>query len=309
MKSLLTLVLCLCLTAFGAPTAAGLAPAQGTSSTVQGPALGPPALGQTVAVQDTGPMGPPAPFGLSEASMPLGMGSSDALTSAAGGGSTAIEIALILTLLSVLPALLITVTCFTRIVIVLSFVRRAMSINELPPNPVLIGLALFLTAFVMGPILGNIYNAAWVPYQDGALTASEAGDAAWDELSGFLLANTRQSEIELFEDIAAGSVFAADSATPGSTAAEAVAAGAEAPPMRVVVPAFILSELKTAFQMGFLLFLPFLVIDIVVSSVLLSMGMFMLPPAMISTPFKVLLFVMVDGWHLVVSSLVTSFVA
>jgi len=317
MKSLLALLLCLCLTAVGAPTAAGLVPAQasiGSGAGLQmGPQMGPPALGQTIAAQENvqaGPMGPPAPFGLSEASMPLGMGSSDGLDSAAGGGSTAIEIALILTLLSVLPALLITVTCFTRIVIVLSFVRRAMSINELPPNPVLIGLALFLTAFVMGPILGNIYNAAWVPYQDGALTAGEAGDAAWDELSGFLLANTRQSEIELFEDIASGSVFAADeAATAGTTAGEAIAAGAEAPPMRVVIPAFILSELKTAFQMGFLLFLPFLVIDIVVSSVLLSMGMFMLPPAMISTPFKVLLFVMVDGWHLVVSSLVTSFVA
>jgi flagellar biosynthetic protein FliP len=229
------------------------------------------------------------------------------------GMSTAVEIALILTLLSVLPALLITVTCFTRIVIVLSFVRRAMAINELPPNPVLIGLALFLTSFVMGPILSNIYQEAWVPFQADELTASEAGDAAWDELSGFLLANTRQSEIELFERIASGTALAAElpdeEVTPGTTAAEAQAAGAEAPPMRVVIPAFILSELKTAFQMGFLLFLPFLVIDLVISSVLLSMGMFMLPPAMISTPFKILLFVLVDGWHLVVSSLVTSFVA
>ena len=167
----------------------------------------------------------------------------------------------------------------------------------------------------MGPILTNIYNAAWVPYQAEELTASEASDVAWDELSGFLLANTRQSEIELFEQIASGSVFAAETAesaaktASGATAAYALQDGAEAPPMRVVVPAFILSELKTAFQMGFLLFLPFLVIDIVVSSVLLSMGMFMLPPAIISTPFKILLFVMVDGWHLVISSLVTSFVA
>lgn len=221
------------------------------------------------------------------------------------GMSTAVEIALILTVLSVLPALLITVTCFTRIVIVLSFVRRAMSINELPPNPVLIGLALFLTAFVMGPVVGKIYQEAWVPYQEEELTMSEASDTAWDTLSVFLLANTRQSELELFEEIAGGPAWAAEGAVLGEGTAAAEAGGT--PPMRVVVPAFILSELKTAFQMGFLLFLPFLVIDLVISSVLLSMGMFMLPPVMISTPFKILLFVLVDGWHLVVSSLVTSF--
>jgi flagellar biosynthetic protein FliP len=230
--------------------------------------------------------------------------------------STAIEIALILTVLSILPALLITVTCFTRIIIVLSFVRRAMSINELPPNPVLIGLALFLTAFVMGPVASNIYEAAWVPYQEHELTAGEAADLAWDELSVFLLANTRQSEIELFTDMA-GPMDTADPAavllseanvgTGVGSAAEAAAITGNRPPMRVVIPAFILSELKTAFQMGFLLFLPFLVIDLVISSVLLSMGMFMLPPVMISTPFKILLFVLVDGWHLIVSSLVTSF--
>ena len=262
---------------------------------------------------------PNIPSGTSEAISPTSTTqqgpSADGIVGAFGsdeepGMSTAVEIALILTLLSVLPALLITVTCFTRIVIVLSFVRRAMAINELPPNPVLIGLALFLTSFVMGPILSNIYQNAWVPFQSDELTASEAGDAAWDELSGFLMANTRQSEIALFESIAAGTALAAElpEEEPG-TAAEAQADGESTPPMRVVIPAFILSELKTAFQMGFLLFLPFLVIDLVISSVLLSMGMFMLPPAMISTPFKILLFVLVDGWHLVVSSLVTSFVA
>jgi flagellar biosynthetic protein FliP len=238
--------------------------------------------------------------------------------------STAVEIALILTVLSVLPALLITVTCFTRIVIVLSFVRRAMSINELPPNPVLIGLALFLTAFIMGPVASNIYEAAWVPYQEEALTAGEASDVAWEELSVFLLANTRQSEIELFTSMSnsqpgdstnslanpnEANVSEANVGTGVGSAAIAAAANGETPPMSVVIPAFILSELKTAFQMGFLLFLPFLVIDLVISSVLLSMGMFMLPPVMISTPFKILLFVLVDGWHLIVSSLVTSFAA
>lgn len=235
-----------------------------------------------------------------------------------GTMSTAVEIALILTVLSVLPALLITVTCFTRIVIVLSFVRRAMSINELPPNPVLIGLALFLTAFIMGPVATNIYEAAWVPYQEQELTAGEASDVAWEELSVFLLANTRQSEIELFTEMsgfaptatadpADANISEGNFGTGVGSAAAAAAASGQTPPMRVVIPAFILSELKTAFQMGFLLFLPFLVIDLVISSVLLSMGMFMLPPVMISTPFKILLFVLVDGWHLIVSSLVTSF--
>ncbi len=215
--------------------------------------------------------------------------------------STAVEIAILLTVLSLLPAALITVTSFTRIVIVLSFVRRALSVNDLPPNPVVIGLALFLTAFIMGPIASRIYAEAWVPYEAGEMGAAEAGSAAWDELSGFLVANTRTSELELFAEIAdADIVLAADSqdqlTPPGDL------------PVRVVVPAFVLSELKTAFQMGFLLFLPFLVIDLVVSSVLLSMGMFMLPPVMISTPIKILIFVLVDGWHLVCESVVTSFV-
>ena len=215
--------------------------------------------------------------------------------------STAIEIAILLTVLSLLPAALITVTSFTRIVIVLSFVRRALSVNDLPPNPVVIGLALFLTAFIMGPIASRIYAEAWVPYEAGEMGAAEAGSAAWDELSGFLVANTRTSELELFAEIAdADIVLAAESqdqlTPPGDL------------PVRVVVPAFVLSELKTAFQMGFLLFLPFLVIDLVVSSVLLSMGMFMLPPVMISTPIKILIFVLVDGWHLVCESMVTSFV-
>ncbi len=260
-------------------------------------------------------MGSSTTYGPTEAGFNPGMTQGPSMGGAAGtdeepGMSTAVEIALILTVLSVLPALLITVTCFTRIVIVLSFVRRAMSINELPPNPVLIGLALFLTSFVMGPIISKIYNDAWVPYQEAELTMSEASDTAWDTLSGFLLANTRQTEIDLFQDIAGGTAWAAEGEVAVAGAAiTAGVASTERPPLRVIVPAFILSELKTAFQMGFLLFLPFLVIDLVVSSVLLSMGMFMLPPVMISTPFKILLFVLVDGWHLVISSLVTSFVA
>jgi flagellar biosynthetic protein FliP len=212
--------------------------------------------------------------------------------------STAVEIALLLTVLSVLPALVITVTSFTRIVIVLSFVRRSLSVNELPPNPVLIALSLFLTTFVMGPVFTRAYETAYVPYREGALGTEQAAGRAWGELRGFLVANTRTSEIDLFLELGKLQKPVDD----GGALVE------EELPFRVVVPAFVLSELKTSFQMGFLLFLPFLVIDLVVASVLISMGMFMLPPVMISTPFKVLLFVLVDGWHLVCQSLVTSFV-
>ena len=208
--------------------------------------------------------------------------------------STALEIALLLTLLSLLPAALISVTSFTRIVIVLSFVRRSLSTNELPPNPVIIGLALFLTSFVMAPVVERMHAEAYTPYAAGELDAGGALEVAWGELSTFLLANTRESELELFRELSERS----GRAVP-----------ADERPFTVLVPAFVLSELKTAFQMGFLLFLPFLVIDLVVSSVLLSMGMFMLPPVTISTPFKILLFVLVDGWHLVCESVVASFVA
>ncbi len=208
--------------------------------------------------------------------------------------ATAVEIAVLLTILTLLPAVLVTITSFTRIVIVLSFVRRALSVNELPPNPVILGLALFLTTFVMAPVGTRIYEQAYQPYQNGQLTLEQAGGKAWDQLSVFLVANTRTSELELFADMAK---------------LEMPEKGNELElPARVIVPAFVLSELKTAFQMGFLLFLPFLVIDLIVSSILLSMGMFMLPPVMISTPFKILVFVLVDGWHLVCESLVTSFV-
>ena len=217
------------------------------------------------------------------------------------GLSTALEIALLLTVLSVLPALVITVTSFTRIVIVLSFVRRSLSVNELPPNPVIVALSLFLSLFVMQPVLARAYDKAYVPYRDGKLPAQEAAGTAWGELRGFLVANTRTSELELFCDMAHVDKPVDGPRDDGGQLVR------DDLPFRVVVPAFVLSELKTSFQMGFLLFLPFLVIDLVVASVLISMGMFMLPPVMISTPFKILLFVLVDGWHLVCQSLVTSF--
>ena len=247
--------------------------------------------------------------------------------------STALEIALLLTALSLLPAILITVTSFTRIVIVLSFVRRALSVNELPPNPVLIGLALFLTLFVMAPVGERLHAEVWQPYKANELTLEEAGDAAWQELGTFLVANTRPGELAMFSDLDAGRIgpqelevegldqgwgpmggnrpveasFTKESPLDPADRAEADELPEALPPMTVVVPAFVLSELKTAFQMGFLLFLPFLVIDLIVSSVLLSMGMFMLPPVMISTPIKILVFVLVDGWRLISESVVTSF--
>ena len=219
------------------------------------------------------------------------------------GMNAALEIAVLLTVLSLLPAILITVTSFTRILIVLSFVRRSLAVNELPPNPVLIGLALFLSSFVMAPVFTRVYESAYRPYRAGELAMADAGDAAWGELRGFLVANTRQAEVDLFLELAAEEVSAS-----GVTDDSTVVPATPELPLRVIVPAFILSELKTAFQMGFLLFLPFLVIDLVVASILISMGMFMLPPVMISTPLKILLFVLVDGWHLVCESLVTSFV-
>lgn len=253
-------------------------------------------------------VGAPVP----DATLDVGAVDLDGENGEAGSGrlATAVEIAILLTLLSILPAILITVTSFTRIVIVLSFVRRALSVNELPPNPILIGLALFLTTFVMAPVGIRVYETAWGPYREGTIDAAIAGELAWSELSGFLVANTRESELELFAELAgiepAPAVQPDDSLDPERDDSSAFS-GTDLP-LQVVVPAFVLSELKTAFQMGFLLFLPFLVIDLVIASVLLSMGMFMLPPVMISTPFKILIFVLVDGWHLVCESLVTSFI-
>jgi flagellar biosynthetic protein FliP len=257
------------------------------------PLAGQEAIDASAPVSDVAELGPSL---LDEALAEPGAGETPAPTEQRF--STAIEIALLLTLLSLLPAALISVTCFTRIVIVLSFVRRSLSVNELPPNPIIIGLALFLTSFVMAPVATRMYREAYVPYKAQEIGGDVALQTAWGDLRTFLLANTRQSELELFADLA--------KFEPPDGGADVKA---EELPFQVVVPAFVLSELKTAFQMGFLLFLPFLVIDLVIASVLISMGMFMLPPVMISTPFKILLFILVDGWHLVCESLVTSFVS
>ncbi|WP_242833201.1 flagellar type III secretion system pore protein FliP [Desulfosporosinus acidiphilus] len=205
--------------------------------------------------------------------------------------STSLQLLMTLTVLSVAPAILLLMTSFTRIVIVLSFVRNALGTQQLPPNQVLVGLALFLSFFVMAPTWNQINTNAIQPYMKNQITQTEALTKAEEPLRDFMFKQTREKDLELFVGLAK----------------------MERPktyrdiPTYVLIPAFVISELKTAFQMGFAIFIPFMVIDMIVSSTLMSIGMMMLPPMMISLPFKILLFVLVDGWHLVVQSLVTSF--
>ncbi len=211
-----------------------------------------------------------------------------------GGGqelSVALKIFILLTLLTFLPALLLCLTSFTRILVVLSLLRQALGLMHMPPNQVLIGLSLILTFFTMSPVADRIYQEAIAPCMAEELTFQEALDKAVPPLRDFMLKQTRKKDLALFLNLAKVQ-------RPR---------GPEEVPMRALVPAFIISELKTAFQIGFLLYVPFLVIDMVVASVLLSMGMFMLPPVMVSLPFKLMLFVLVDGWNLIVGSLMRSF--
>jgi flagellar biosynthesis protein FliP len=208
-----------------------------------------------------------------------------------GRVSAPLQIVLLLTLLSFLPALLVTMTSFTRIAIVFHFLRQAIGTQETPSNQILMGLTLFLTIFIMAPVGERINAAAVQPALAGQIDVTEALTRATPPLREFMLRQTREADLALF-------VGLAKVERPKSR---------EDLPMRVVIPAFVISELKTGFQMGFFLFIPFLLIDLVVSTTLLSMGMMQLPPAMISLPFKVLLFVMIDGWNLLVGSVVRSF--
>ena len=213
---------------------------------------------------------------------------------APGGGQTfslTIQTLLFLTSLTFLPAILLMMTSFTRIIIVLSLLRQALGTVQAPPNQVLIGLSLFLTFFVMAPVFEQMYTQAYVPLSERRLGFNEALERASVPLKGFMLRQTRQSDLALFARIAK----------------EPPLAGPDQVPMKILVPAFVISELKTAFQIGFVVFIPFLIIDLVVSSVLMSMGMMMLSPVIISLPFKLMLFVLVDGWNLLVGSLVQSF--
>lgn len=202
-----------------------------------------------------------------------------------------VKLLVLLTLIALAPAFILMVTSFTRIIVVLSLLRGAIGVPTTPPNQVLIGLALFLTVFIMSPVYGQINENAIKPYVENRLTQEQAMNEAYKPLRTFMLKQTREKDLALFVTISR-------SEQPRSQ---------EDVPLSVLAPAFVISELKTAFQIGFLLYVPFLVIDIVVASALMSMGMFMLPPVMISLPFKLLLFVMVDGWYLVVKSLVESF--
>ena len=207
------------------------------------------------------------------------------------GGNQSVFIILLLTVMSVAPALLIMMTGFTRIVIVLALTRNALGLNSVPPNPVIAGLALFLSIFVMYPTLSQVNKVAVQPLLDGKITSRQAYDAGMQPMRKFMFKQTKSSELALF-------VNASHAKKPK---------GPQDVSTAVLVPAFVLSELKTAFIIGFIVFIPFLIIDLVVSSSLTSMGMFMLPPILISLPFKLLLFVMVDGWDLVVKSLLHSF--
>ena len=202
-----------------------------------------------------------------------------------------VEIFLFISFLSLLPAILIMFTSFTRIVVVLSFLRQALGGQQIPPNPVIIGLAIFLTFFIMSPTIDAITQDAINPYMAKQITIQEAFKRAEPSVKSFMLKQTREKDLALFSTIAKEKRHSSPSELP----------------LKVVVPAFAISELKTAFEIGFLIYLPFLVIDMVVSSILLSMGMMMLPPVLISLPFKLLLFVLVDGWNLVVGSIVRSF--
>lgn len=242
---------------------------------------------------------PPAPVLPAALAAPAPAGAAPSISISLNGGpasqtgqvATALQILAMLTVLTLAPAILIMTTSFTRIVVVLGFVRRALSTQEVPPTQVLIGLSLFLTFFVMAPTWNTIYKDSLRPYFDSQITIQEAFRKAEEPVRGFLFKNTRKNDLALFVKLAR----------------------VERPrtmddvPTYVLIPSFIISELQTAFLIGFIIYIPFLIIDMVVSSVLLSMGMMMLPPVIVSLPFKIILFVLVDGWNLIIGSLVRSF--
>lgn len=205
--------------------------------------------------------------------------------------STALQVLLVLTILTVAPAILLMTTAFTRIIIVLSFVRQAMGTQNTPPNQVLLGLALFLTLFVMAPTFNSINQQALQPYMQEKITQQQALSRSLEVMREFMFSQVQESELQLLIDLTK----------------EEQPADKKAVSSAILIPAFMLSELKRAFQMGFMIYVPFLVIDMLVASVLMAMGMMMLPPIVISLPFKLLLFVLVDGWQLVVGSLMKSF--
>jgi len=234
---------------------------------------------------------------LAPASLALAqVGGLPAITSspASGGGTTyslTIQTLLLMTALTFIPAVVLMMTGFTRIIIVLSLLRHAMGTQTSPPNQFIVGLSLFLTFFVMSPVLEKVYTDAYVPLAENKINIMQAADRAAIPMRGFMLKQTRESDLALFAGIAKIDKIEKPEDTP----------------LRILVPAFVISELKTAFQIGFIVFIPFLVIDMVVASLLMSMGMMMMSPVMVALPFKLMLFVLVDGWHLVIGSLIQSF--
>ena len=215
-------------------------------------------------------------------------------TPTTGGGTTysfTIQTLVLMTALTFIPAAVLMMTGFTRIVIVLSLLRHAMGTQTSPPNQIIVGLSLFLTFFIMSPVLERVYIEAYVPLSENKINIMQAGEKAAIPMRSFMLKQTRESDLALFANIA--KIEKIDK--PEDT------------PLRILIPAFVISELKTAFQIGFIIFIPFLVIDMVVASLLMSMGMMMMSPVMVALPFKLMLFVLVDGWHLVIGSLVQSF--
>ncbi|ODU21601.1 MAG: flagellar biosynthetic protein FliP [Sphingomonas sp. SCN 67-18] len=241
-----------------------------------------PALAQ---VAPAAPQAPGAPEALDRALSQLGGGNQPMALS--------LQVLILMALLTVLPSLLLMMTSFTRIIIVLSILRQALGLQQTPPNQVLVGLSLFLTLFVMAPTLSEVNRVAVEPYAASQLDAGAAIERGGDVLHGFMLKQTRVKDITMFSGIAKVGPFAKPQDVPFS----------------VLLPAFVTSELKTAFQIGFLIFLPFIVIDLVVASVLMALGMMMLSPTIISLPFKLLLFVLVDGWALTMGSLANSFIS
>ena len=207
-----------------------------------------------------------------------------------GDFGVAIQLVVAMTILTLGPSVIMMMTCFTRIVIVLGFVRNAIGVNSAPSSQIIIGLALFLTFFVMGPIWNRIYDDAVIPYMDATMKSGDALMVATAHMKDFMMNQTRQEDAQFFLEISRQGAMTRDEL-----------------PLSIVVPSFVLSELRTAFQMGFLIFIPFIIVDFIVASSLMSMGMMMMPPVVISMPFKLLLFVLVDGWYLIVQSLVESF--
>jgi flagellar biosynthesis protein FliP len=202
-----------------------------------------------------------------------------------------LQIMLLLTVLTLAPSILIMMTSFVRLIVAFHFLRQALSTQSLPPNQMIVGLSLFLTVFIMAPVISDIHDNAWQPYSAQEITLEQAWERAQEPLRDFMLSQTREKDLALFVEIA-------DIDQPNTP---------DDLPMRVIIPGFIISELRIGFQIGFLIYMPMLIVDMVVASVLMSMGMMMLPPVMISLPFKLLLFVLVDGWYLVVQSMVQSF--